>query len=77
MVQESGTEDDELRVMRECIEMSVQGVHYDLSLLPCHLIGRLLQVDLQNYLYLQQLVMDARKPHFDCLVPSRGKQNIS
>ena len=65
--------DDELQVMCDCLDLSVDGITHDITLLPCHLLGRLLQVDLQQYSYLQKFVTGARNPHFDCLVPSRGK----
>lgn len=65
-------EDQELTIVKECLIISKDAVDFNLSLLPCHLIGRLGLMDLEGCDYIAKLLNQARRPHFDALIPANG-----
>ena len=71
-----GVQDAELEMVRSCLNLSKDAVAMDVSLLPCHLIGRFLNMETGGHKYIEQLLNQARRPNFDCLIPAKGGYRI-
>ena len=73
LLHEAGIDDEEATMVEEILELSKDGLTHDHKQLPLQLLGRLYNIaDHDKHEHIKQLMTQANKPHFDCLIPTLG-----
>ena len=69
--------DNEIDLLRSCLEMSRDALAVNADLLPSCLLGRLGKKNSKDFPGIHKLLQKAARPSFDCLYSSQGKRRKS